>query len=176
MPRQQPRSVQEQAQQEFSTEFDAAMEHLIAEAEPAPGTERVSRPREVALWGQRDPSVDPAALEEMLATTGAPQEVAEALVVVQENPDLLMAYAQPAPDPETLDALVILAEFPFRLGLLAAIEDPKERVAAADALNREWQKQFDSGDGAPEAVSAPPMTAPSAPLPPDAATMMESAP
>lgn len=162
MPRRR-RSVEETAQSEFDREFEAVLERLAAEQGPAPGVRAVSRPREVRDWGTEDRSVDPAALAQRLMAGGLAPEEATALEVVKDNADneeLLAAYTQPTEDYLLADTLARLARYPYRLAILATIDDPEERVAKAESLDRAWQASLPS---APPAPPTGPSLSPSAP-------------
>lgn len=150
--------VDEMAQVEFDREFEAVFETLAAEQGKPPGAKPVSDAKKLALWGQRDPNVDPDALAQMLMTTGVPPEIAAELALLQEhadNEELMMAYATPTDDPEMADMLARMAEMPFRTGFLLDITDPEERVKEAERLDARWQRQMGAVLDSPPAQVAP---------------------
>ena len=164
-PRTRPISPEEEAQRELDDELTQAIAEIAAEMGPAPGAKHVSEAQKLAMWGQRDPQVDYDQMLEMLQTTGIAPELLDpkseqALMIVQENPEIAEMYAGPV-EPALAEALAVLAEHPFRLSVISSlVDDPEAYVAEADRLDAKWQKQF--GAVAPS-VAPVPYAAPVAP-------------
>lgn len=151
-----PRGFSEQVESEFDREFRAVIDKLDAEQSPASGTSRVSESRKVALWGLRDRRVDPDVLRQRLLAGGLGEE-AQQMAVVQEYPEVLEVYAggianlPDVEDPEGLvDQLVRFAEWPWRWGTIAHLDDPDEQVREANRIEREWEKQYGTTAGEDE--------------------------
>lgn len=158
MPRSQaPRSIDAEAERSFRDGFDTVMEELARRQQQPPDTEQVSEPRKARLWGLRDPRVEFDTFKQTLMTTGFGPEDLQAMLIVQEHPDLAEVYGQPVADPEMADELAALAEHPFRLGTYRHILDPDERTREAERIHRNWQRmqgmavvdQDDEGDAEP---------------------------
>lgn len=160
-----PESYEELLAETTADAIMADADVMAAESGPPPG-KRLSEAEEVRLWGVRDPSVDYATTLQTLLTQGF-GETAGNLLVVQENPGLLDAYANPAPTPEVAEALAVLAEYPFRLGLFDGYGDPEDRAAQANRIARAWEKQQPAAPPIPPAPPmTPPVSTPTAPPPP----------
>jgi len=167
---------EELAKRELDEELQQAIAEIVAELGPAVGSVKASPKDELRLWGIRDEKVDPDAMLQRLLREGYPPELLDpeneqALMVVQENPELAPYYAEPTQDQELADALVRLAEWPFRLGILRDLEDdPEEQVKKAESLDAAWQKSLGES---PPLMQEP--TAPAAPAMPMADPMMQQA-
>lgn len=140
MPNQPPRSVEAEAERMFRDELDAVLERLGAELEPPLDAKRVSEPKKAALWGLMDPRVDPTLFSQKLQSTGFGPEDLQAMLLVQENPELAEILAQPLQDPEAVADLTELARYPFRLGMYKEIADPDERTREAERIHRGWMR------------------------------------
>lgn len=167
-----PQTVEDLVAQRFSKNFEKYRDAIVARRGPPPASERLSAAREDALWSYTDPKVDRDQLASQLLQTGLPPELLhpdspQALDIVKEQPDLIAALAQKAPDAETADMLARMVQTPFRWGLLANIDDPDEMVRKSDALDRRYQMRHQAPampalDGQPSAADA---TMPEPPMP-----------
>lgn len=144
--------------------------HRIAsdQGEP-PQSKPINDAEKVRAWGLRDRRADPATLLPRLLSTGLGPEEAQQMAIVGEWPELADLYANPAPDHETVDQLIRLAEFPFRRGILADLEDdPEAWTKEAERIERLWNKSQPSlpQDEAPGIdTSTSPAVVPSTPAP-----------
>lgn len=141
MPRQQqPDSAESIALNQILDEDDAALKRVSEQMGPPHGSVKQSQADEVKRWGQLDPRVDRDLMPQQLMATGLPPEQAKELAILQEYPDLLPLYTQPIGDPQMADLLTRFAEMPYRWSLLEGIDDPEERAAKAESLDRAHEK------------------------------------
>jgi hypothetical protein len=172
-----PRSVAEQADEEIKTEITDLVSQIAAEEGPAPHAQYVSDEHEVKLWGQMDPSVDHETLVQQLMQGAVPPERvdpngAQPLALVTHHPETAQLFTQPL-DQEMAQMVATLAEYPFRLSLLAPYtDDPEASVKKADRLTQRWRSSLPARDpviapfaqsGASHLMLEP--TGPSLPLP-----------
>jgi hypothetical protein len=162
-------SEEEQVVSSFLDDLDAVARRIAADQGEPPDAHPMGDAEKVKAWGLRDRRADPATLLPRLLATGLGPEEANQMAIVQEWPELADLYANPAPDHRTADQLVRLAEFPFRRGILADLEDdPEAWTKEAERLERLWNKGQPSlpRDEAPGIdTSTPPAVVPSAPAP-----------
>lgn len=118
-------------------EIDTSVDQQVAATGAPAGTTQAGDAQKVRLWGRQDKKVDPELLRERLQTTGLGQE-APRMVICQERPELTPLYMSPVEDPNLIDVLVKLAEYPFRPGLFAHLT-AKDAVTEANRLDRLWQ-------------------------------------
>lgn len=118
-------------------EIDTSVNQQVAAAGAPAGTTQAGDAQKVRLWGRQDKKVDPAVLSDRLKTTGLGQE-APKMIICQERPELVPLYMSPVQDPQLIDVLVKLAEYPFRPGLFAHLT-PKDAATEANRLDRLWQ-------------------------------------
>lgn len=172
-------------------EIDTSVNQQVAATGAPAGTTQAGDAQKVRLWGRQDKKVDPEVLRSRLQTTGLGQEAPQ-MVICKERPELVSLYMSPVQDPQLIDVLVKLAEYPFRPGLFAHLT-PKDAVTEANRLDRLWQaeqpkmpalpvvpsplvetqqnlaKPSISGPNAPqmpqEQPMAPPVAAPAQPVP-----------
>lgn len=163
---------EELAQRELDEEMQQAIAEIAADLGPAPGARTASPTDRLRMWGIRDEKVDADAMLQRLMTEGYPPELLDpaneqALMVVQENPELAPYYAEPTQDQGLADALVRLAEYPFRLGLLRDLEDdPEEQVKEAEQLDAAWQRSMGESPEMAQEPTAAPMADPMMPTAP----------
>lgn len=162
----QPNSIEDEARQEAEDEMEASIAEIALELGPAPGAMPLSDARKVKLWGQKDPSVDFEAMRQALMSTGLNPSLMdphgdESLAVFQEmadRPDFQQfqaMYAEPL-DEQLATTLTTIAEYPFRLSLLADLEDdPKAMVAEANRINDKWQASLGLPDADPSQIVTP---------------------
>jgi hypothetical protein len=174
MPRPKPpvlTSEEERLAASFLDDLMAVAERLASEAGDPPGARPMGDAEKVRHWGLQDRRVVPQDLLTILLSTGLGEGALE-MEIVKERPELLDAYANQAPDQETADQLVRLAEYPFRMNLLTHLEDdPEAWTKEAERIDRLWQKQAapPMPDAAlPVDVPAVPAVPMSPPLPPTA--------
>ena len=134
-------------------EIDTSVDHAVAAAGAPAGTTQVGDAHKVRLWGRQDKKVDPDLLRERLQTTGLGQEAPQ-MVICKERPELVPLYMSPVQDPNLIDVLVKLAEYPFRAGLFAHLS-PKDAVAEGNRLDRLWQATLPKTPALPAQPNAP---------------------
>lgn len=172
----------------FTANFDLLTKRSAASLGQPPGTRPVGDVELVRQWGIRDNKVDRLQLLAQLLTTGLPQELLDqnnpqAFAIMKAAPDLAPLYGQPVTDHEVAEILTGLAEWPFRYGILAAIDDPEDQVKEANRLDGLWQKKVGTPpepptlteplaqvegaqtQGPPAAMPQPPAAPPMAPNP-----------
>jgi hypothetical protein len=174
-PRTPPRSVAEQADEEIKTEITDLVSQIAAEEGPAPHAQYVSDEHEVAMWGQQDPSVDHETLVQQLMQGAVPPERVDPsgdhpLALIKSHPELAQLFSQPL-DQEMATMVATLAEYPFRLALLAPYtDDPEASVKKADSLTQRWRRRLPAREPVIQPLSqtveapAPSPAPPAAPL------------
>jgi hypothetical protein len=152
--RKQPRSVAEQVDDEIKQEITDLVSQIAAEEGPAPHAQYVSDEHEVEMWGQQDPQVDHETLVQQLMQGAVPPELVDPdgdrpLAVVKNHPELATLFAEPL-DAEMATLVATLAEYPFRLSLLAPYtDDPEASVKKSDSLTARWRRRLPARDAAP---------------------------
>jgi hypothetical protein len=139
---QQRESAEDRAIREIDAEDEQAIQALAAQAGPPPDARRLSEADEDEAWETADPNVDHEELARLLLTEGLPPEVVNGLLVAKLRPDWVPLYGRPTQDAERAHMLARLAQFPFRLSLIEDIDDPDERTAKAEALDRRYRKRL----------------------------------
>lgn len=173
--RKQPRSVAEQVHEEIEQEIHDLVTQIAAEEGPAPHAQYVSDEHEVDLWGQMDSKVDYDTLVQQLMAGQVPPELVDPmgdrpLALVKASPELAQLFAEPL-DQEMASMLATLAEYPYRLSLLAPYtDDPEASVKKADSLTGRWKRRRDTRVAQPVALSeaewVQPAPVPAAPVAP----------
>lgn len=193
-------SLQDRLAQELSDELERIAQGVAADQGNALGTSRVSHADLLRLWGRKDPLANYDQIVQQLQTTGVPQPMLSVpqgasasnsqrqwLIIAQEQPDLIPQYTAPTQDGELAKRLAIIAEYPFRMGVLQDIDDPDEQVALANRLDKEWMASQTTMQSPEEATPAPaqvepqqPSAPPSTPMPdpmmPQGAAMQQAVP
>jgi hypothetical protein len=140
------KTAEEYALERFNQNFEkAALQAAQSWGQPA-GSRPVGDAEKVRQWGLQDSNVDRTALTASLLTQGLAPELLDpnnpqAPAVMKAAPDLAPLYGQPVQDSELADTLAGLAQYPFRYGLLAGIDDPEEQVKEAERLSRLHEQQ-----------------------------------
>jgi hypothetical protein len=143
----QPRSVVEQVDDEIKAEITDLASQIAAEEGPAPHAQYVSDEHEVEMWGQMDPQVDHETLVAQLTQGTVPPELVDPsvdrpLALIKQHPDLAQLFAEPL-DAEMATLVATLAEYPFRLSLLAPYtDDPEASVKKSDSLTARWRRRL----------------------------------
>lgn len=157
-------SQEERVVASFLHDLTAVAHRIASDQGEPPQSKPINDAEKVKNWGLRDRLADPAILLLRLLATGLGPEEAQQMAIVGEWPELADLYANPAPDHETADQLIRLAEFPFRRGILADLEDdPEAWTKEAERIERLWNKSQPSlsADEAPGIdTSTPPAIVP----------------
>jgi hypothetical protein len=155
------KSVEDRVAASVLEDMEQIAARIAAEEGDAPGSRTVGDAELVKLWGTTDPRADPDILRERLATTGLGDE-AQQMKIAEEWPELVELYAQPVADPEILEQLVALAQYPYRRSVYEDIDDPEEQVKEAERIAALWQK---TQPALPEPPMAPAPVEPMQPQP-----------
>ena len=146
-----PRAAEAEVEDELNTELDELVPQIAAEEGLAKGAVHLSPEREVALWGQFDPTVDPDTLKQQLMAGQVPPELYDPqsdrrLALLRMLPHRAQEWAdevfsQPL-DEEMADLVAGLAERPGVAVVLDPYEDdPKGRVVKAESVHARWLRR-----------------------------------
>lgn len=143
----------------FADDLERLAQATAAEQGQPVGTRSMSDAEALKQWGIVDPKVNYDQILGMLQPTGLPPEMLDpeqGLMVFQEQPDLAQWYGQPVQDPALAQRMAVLAEYPFRMGLLMDIDDPDEQVRESDRLHRLWERELIGSLDVPVPIATPP--------------------
>lgn len=141
MPRRTPDSFEDRVLTAIEANTDDMLNRLVAQAGPPADADKLSEADLDEAWETADPSVDYETMAQQILTQGLPPEIARGLLVLKIRPEWAPLYGRPTQSAELAHQLARLAQYPFRLSVLEDIDDPDEQVAAAERLDRRFQKR-----------------------------------